>query len=417
MTFPTDAILPYAQPGKASLILKHRLEKLKNTQARLRGKIALVPDVDLDTYRFRAVVDWIEFGMQFARGVQVQLLQPILKKFFARNCHIKPVDIGPGSVFTLCRIRVQAPKNLALVYEAYRALVDAYGESGASQITGIEISVDAYPRDRSDIARGILMGAMQRTIWTDRDIWTKPNSRPRMISATASTRPEEVEKKVVTKLSPAPKSDPTGKSSIDPKKHNSPMLDATLYLGAQYDQIMTRLMDKVIDEQRPDGTRTELAEEDRRVRVEVRLEGSALDEIGLTDVASLRQMKFTNLQGRHFQFKLPTFSVRQPARKGVDLAHNQYAQRRAQTYLNAGVTALMVMDDARDRQRRKIRSRVERHLGTKGLPKHVLLEQRRAPAFVSYEALNRKVALAFLKLAKREDNACRCVGGERYEVA
>jgi len=402
MNLPTNAILPYAKPDQPSLTLTHSLYPLPSSQARLRGRIALVPDVDLNAYRFRALVDWVEFKMQFGRGVQVQQVQPILNKIFGRNCHIDGQDEGPGKVFTRCKIRVQEPKNLALVAEAHLALVAAFGETASSEITGIEISVDAYPNAPSVTARAHLLGAIQRTIWTERDIWTNSKSRPRMIYAKDG-------KSDVEKLSPAAGSDRTGKASIDPTKHNSPKMDSTMYLGAQYDEISIRIMEKVMDQQHPDGTRTDLTEDSRRVRIEVTVIGSALHHLALTDVASLKDITFTRLQKRFFQFKLPTFSLREPIRKGVDFAHNHFAAMRAQTYLNAGVVGLMAMDAARDRQRRKIRPRVKTLYGEMGLPKHVLLQERQAPALVSYEALNRKFALAFQQLSKREGNAWKRV--------
>lgn len=68
MTLPTTAELPYAKTTTPPLD-------------------QLVPDMDLAAYRFRAVIDWIEFRMHFAHGVQVQRLQPVMQSFFARNTH------------------------------------------------------------------------------------------------------------------------------------------------------------------------------------------------------------------------------------------------------------------------------------------------------------------------------------------
>lgn len=142
MTLPTTAVLPYRKTPMPPLDLPHRLVALGNTQARLRDRHMLVPDVDLAAYRFRAVIDWIEFRVQFGRGVQVQQLQPVLRSFFGRNGHIIGEDKRPGDVFTRCRIKMQEPPSLARVVEAHQALVDAFGEIEPAQITGIEISID-----------------------------------------------------------------------------------------------------------------------------------------------------------------------------------------------------------------------------------------------------------------------------------
>ena len=53
-----------------------------------------------------------------------------------------------------------------------RRLFETFGEAASSRVTGVEVSIDAYPSKPSDVARARLLGALQRTIWTDRD--TRP---------------------------------------------------------------------------------------------------------------------------------------------------------------------------------------------------------------------------------------------------
>lgn len=127
MPLPTTATLPFAKTPALEMELPHKLIPLRHTQARLRGRQMLVPDIDLAAYRFRALIDWIEFRMRFNRGVQVQQLQPVMVQIFGRNAHNIVEDAGPGGVFTSCRIKVQEPPNLASVAKAHRALVRAAG--------------------------------------------------------------------------------------------------------------------------------------------------------------------------------------------------------------------------------------------------------------------------------------------------
>ena len=336
MTLPTIAELPYAKSHTPALKLAHRLVPVRNTQARLRGRHMLVPVLDLSAYRFRAVVDWIRVRVAFARGTQRQHLQAILRPIFNQTCKVDAADMGRGDVFTRCEITIQEPTSLARVVEAHRALVAAYCEIEAAQVTSIEISIDAYPKTPSDDARALLLGAMQRTIWTDRDIWSQPDSRPRAVFGKGEGE--------VFKLSPGPEHDQKGEKRILPELHRASALDATMVLGAKDDPVMIRVMDKLLDRQHPDGSRDVLGKDQMRVRIEAMIQGSELAAIGLTDMASLRRLRFIALQKRYFQFRLPTFDVRIPVTRSSDVIRHWSEARKAEIYLRGGVTALMSRD-------------------------------------------------------------------------
>ena len=393
MILPTIATLPFAKTASPPLNLVHKLVPVRNTQARLRGRHALVPDLDLAAYRFRAVIDWIAFQMSFSRGVQVQQVQPILLRVFGRNGKIKREDPGPGDVFMRCTITMQEPQSLAWVVEAHQALVEAFGEIEPARITGIEISIDAYPKSPSDVARAPLLGAMQRTIWTDRDIWSNPNSRPRSVFGN--------NEKSVYKLSPGPEHDLKGEKRVAPEQHKAPALDATMFLGAKDDSVMIRVMDKVIDEQKYDGTHRVLSDDEKRARTEAALTGKELAAIGLTDIASLRRFRFVNLQKRYFQFKLPTFDVRILVTRGYDAARHFNEARKAEIYLLGGMTALMSRDQGWENKRRRFQKKMKSTLIAMGKTTTKRTVERRAPAFLSYEELNRRVVLAPQHLDKR----------------
>ena len=102
-----------------------------------------------------------------------------------------------------------------------------------------------------------------------------------------------------------------------------------MYLGAKDDDVMIRLMDKIIDGQRLDGAFIALAEDDKRVRIEVAVRGGELITLGLVGVETLRRFKFKTLQKRYFQFKLPTFSQRQKPLTGADVIQNTKQKWRA----------------------------------------------------------------------------------------
>lgn len=402
MPFPIIADLPYAKTVMPACKLPHQLVPVSFEQARLRGRHVLVPDIDLSAYRLRALIDWIEFQMQFSRGVQVQQLQPVMLRFFGRNAHIVAEDTGPGGVFTRCKVKIQEPPNLATVARANTALVSAFGETKSSIVTGIEISLDAYPKTPCPVARATLLGVMQRTIWSGRDIWTQPNSRPRSVYGGA---------KETFKLSPGPEMDLNGNRRTDPSQHDVPAIDGTMLLGAKDDEVMIRVMDKVIDRQRPDGSHLRLTESEKRVRIEATLRGGELTAVGLTSVSSLERFRFMSVQKRYFCFKLPSFNPRYPISKGVDLAHNREQMLRAETYLRAGITGLMVRETVMDVRRAQVRRQVNRMMKAMGRPAPKHLAARRAPAFVSYEGLNRRVVIALQHLDKREQTAWKRMNG------
>lgn len=405
MTIPTVAILPTKPETGKTFLLDHDLLSLKNTQRRLAGRLALVPKIDLDAYRFRAVIDWIEFRVYLGRTTQAQHVQDVLRRRLDRNGFIYPQDLGPGKTFSICTIKVQEPGSLALISAIHRDLVDTFAEIRPSQITGIEISVDAYPRRDSDEARAILVGGLQRTIWTDRDIWSKPNSRPRMVFGRGE--------KQTIKLSREPEKDETIASRSVPDNHEVPFIDSTMYLGAKEgDDVMIRVMEKIRDKQRPDGSFDALTDDQKRPRIEVTLKGQELAGLGLTDVPSLERFEVTKIKKRYFQFRLPTFAWTQNPKRPIEVLSNMREEWRARTFLKAGITGLMAMDASNASIRKNMMPRVRATLKLMAgphAPASVKGSPRIAPAFSSWEKLNSKVDVAFQSLSKREKTAWEAI--------
>jgi hypothetical protein len=400
MLIATMSFLPF-RSGQRS-ILSHQLVPTDRSQRRLVGRSALVPDIDLAAFSFRAVFDWIEFEVHLGRTTQAQHVQSVLRRHLKRNSYIAPTDLGPGDTFTRCAIRIQDPPNMAFVSQIHRDLVEVYGEVEASRVTAFEVSVDACPRKPSDHARAQLLGAMQRTIWTGRDIWSDSNSRPRTITG----RGEDT----VVKLTPRPEEAGTWCCASNPHNHRAPFIDGTMYLGRRDGPFMIRVMDKVKDKQRPDGSIEDLCNERRRVRIEGTIRGSELLSLGITDVPSLRQLRVTSLKKKFFQFRLPAFKVSPTATRASERNGNFFEARRAQTYLRSGVIGLKAMDIAIAECRRRDRpaqlAAQRKLLQSMGLTLHPRVrEPRLEPALVSWNEMNRKVDVAFRKLEAREKTA------------
>lgn len=233
----TRAILYYGKKPTRPLTLEHHSAVTGNSQRRLAKRTVLTPAIDLGDYRFRAVIDWIEFRLHFGQPTQVQHVQAVLRRFLPRNSFIYREDKGPGDVFSICTIKVQEPASLALITTIHKALVNTFGEAAGSRVTGIEVSVDATPKNPSDAARGLLLGAMQHTIWTNRDVWSERMDRPRGCIG-------QGEKKNFT-LSPDPEKDDEKVSRSVPENHKIPFIDGTVYFGAKDGDVMIRVMGSV----------------------------------------------------------------------------------------------------------------------------------------------------------------------------
>lgn len=399
----TRALLPFAKTGAPPLILDHEVSLTGSTQRRLAGRLVLTPAVDLDAYHFRAVIDWIEFRMHFGRSTQVQHVQPVLRRFLDRDSYIKPEKPRPGDVFSICTIRVQEPASLALIAMIHRALSNTFGEATGARVTGIEVSIDARPKVPSDTARALILGAMGRTIWSSRDIWTNDDSRPRIAFGRG--------KKNSAKLSPAPEYDDTRISRSTPENHHFIATDATMYLGAKEDDVMIRVMDKVLDHQRPNGTTTALHDEQKRVRIEVTLKGQELTKVGITDIASLDRLNLSRFQGRYFQFMLPTFSKRAEPATVMNVWHNTHEEWRTLIYLRSGVTGLATMDAATELRRKALTLDVQKALQKTNLNMNQpWVGKRLAAPVLSWAEMNRKVNIALRSLMKREATARKKAG-------
>jgi hypothetical protein len=398
MITTTRTILLFGKKQARPLTLEHHSAVTGSSQRRLAKRTVLTPAIDLGNYRFRAVIDWIEFRLHFGQPTQVQHVQAVLRRFLPRNSFIAPEDKGPGDVFSICSIKVQEPASLVLIATIHKALVNTFGEAAGSRVTGIEVSVDATPKEPSDAARGLLLGAMQHTIWTDRDIWSDRMDRPRGSIGRGKSKNFT--------LSPDPDKDDTEVSRSVPENHKTPFIDGTVYLGAKESDVMIRVMDKLVDAQRPDGTRDVLADDRKRVRVEVTLKGKELEKVGITDIASLDRLNLQTFQKRYFQFMLPTFSKRDQPKTGADALHNTQQEWRAQTYLWSGIMALTAMDMASAKRRKAMAPGLQKILRTMNhTTARTWAGKRLASPVVSWAAMNSKVNVALRDLMKREATA------------
>lgn len=143
------------------------------------------------------------------------------------------------------------------------------------------------------------------------------------------------------------------------------------------------------------------------MRIEVSLADWALEEVGITDVASLRAFWFTSLQKKFFQFKLPTFALTKNPTARLAGVNYQEAMR-AETYLTAGILALGLMDRTVDENRMKLWKSETPNMVKASLTLPMRPGAKRlAPPTISWAEMNRKVNVALQMLDEREETAWR----------
>jgi hypothetical protein len=112
-------------------------------------------------------------------------------------------------------------------------------------------------------------------------------------------------------------------------------------------------MVKLVDRQnRLSKTRLDLPENKKRVRIEATINRDELRRIGIETLGDLKAFPFQTLQGRYYQFRLPTFAevTNLPSIPHAAFTAAWQKQRRIK-FLNSGVVGLKAMDEANDRLR------------------------------------------------------------------
>lgn len=140
-----------------------------------------------------------------------------------------------------------------------------------------------------------------------------------------------------------------------PGMDRAPLYGSTYYVGERDDpRAFWRIQNKVLDKQnKAAGTRDQLADEKKRVRIEVTLGREGCREIGLEQFADLEVLGIARLQKGFFQFMKPTFAIVRPsaARPASTAVKRKVEEYRRDRFLNAGVLGLQIREDAREELR------------------------------------------------------------------
>ncbi|NVK57339.1 MAG: hypothetical protein HWE26_17180 [Alteromonadaceae bacterium] len=382
-TIKTASVIPF---------LEFEARPAKGGQERKKNRRILHPCLDLNSYKFKAVIDWVEVMITLGTKSQVQHIQKSLLLSDPRTCYVKEIDGNGRGTSESFRIRFQEPKSMAVIAERLEALAKKHPFSSAPQVMQIEVSVDAYSKAGLQSERQMLVGLLMRTFSVDDNLIRQSQKRPRFAWGTGSVETAFV----------APK--PSGKQAEGfhylIESYNAPPVDATFYAGARASGALVRIMDKVKDTQKG-GTFTDLPDAEKRARIEVRVPEQWLQSEGYTNLDAFKDFSFTQLQGDFFQFRLPLFNQVWFER---NQHHSQY--NNVQFFLKSGTAALQVMNILKEVDHRKMRKAIREQLGSRGqsMTDHSF-KKVGAIDFLAYEELSRKVSIALQNLTSREKRA------------
>ncbi len=268
--------------NKDPVILTYVEETLRRSQARFLNRTTLTPQIDLNAYRCTAVVDWIDVEFELMRQTQYWKLNERIAKLTGRKEFPEALDLGPGRTVTLYKLRVQEP-DLKSLRKVLMNLDAEYGFAASPRIAGIEFSVDFYPKSPSEEARARIHGVLIRHLFPTTKVLRSNRTWPRFTPGSIKSTDYIISRN---------ESD----DSLDIGDRMSPGLDrivpygSTYYVGERDDpRAFWRVQNKVLDKQnKVAGTKDELPEDKKRVRIEVTLGSEGCREIGLHNSAIWR---------------------------------------------------------------------------------------------------------------------------------
>lgn len=381
-----------AKNSDASLELTFVEHPLAFTQARLRGRTALKPTLGVKNYRCSAVIDWLDLSFHTDRPTQWMWLQRDIETAIGQKCNVRPLE-GHDEYHDFL-VRFQEPEYGSLL-PAKKAVESRSGFRRTPSIENLEISVDFRPKVPSDEALGQMFGILVRTHLPGRDVISDPRDRPRFAWGGGDQNTRHVLRFSPKKLA----GNDERLAAVEGDEDVA--LDATLYAGARGSRSAWRIMTKVMDKQnRRTGTRVDLSEKERRVRIEVTLNREELEEIGLVTLDDLSSFRFQTLQGRYFQFWLPTFEHFSRPGDPQAAVRNALEEERVKKFMRAGVLGLQAMDEARDRIAAGRRKEIRRILG-RPLAQKPRRGKGKTSSLVAFNELSLPVKHALRRLGAR----------------
>lgn len=261
-------------------------------QSRFRNRRMLSPAIELDSYRCRAVIDFIDVKIHTIRPTGVTAVRNwIVDGVKSESVYCWNLN-GTSNSAQVFAVRIQEPTATMLskverVIERSRA-----GLAQPASIRMIEISIDIYSKNRSRRDRERMVGLLQRTYLPPMETWTS-RATPRFVVGEPSTTIHLIKHR------------PKDWCVYPSHRPSAPPLDSTTYFGEQNGPWMVRVQNKVAD-RRNGSTMCVLLGREKRARIEVTLSEPELRKLGLVSLSKLSEFHFARLQGKFFHFALPT---------------------------------------------------------------------------------------------------------------
>ena len=394
------------------LCLPYTVAPCPNSQRRFAGRLHAIPRLDLSTYEFRAVFDWIEISIETRRehaGVNLQRRLMKLNRDFGafRTCFVESPTRGKAHSGRGHVIKMQdpAPGGLPGLLRAFLREDCAPGYAlDDIPVTGMELSLDVYPAPRfyeseDDYAvRRMLMTELLRKHVAVAEVFREDRRHPRFVHKVYKTGSNTTTQRVVAPRGAAKHRlrmrahelglRPLDIASCDPAHHHQPFVDATLYFGQKGERLAYRLMDKITDNRKGD-----MADDLPCHRTRSRAEFTFVDEtpgdglgpasVGISSIHDLALdglASFNTLLG----FELPTFRP--------DASDPEVPDRNAwEIFAKTGVAGLAQREDALDvmeTDRDTLRARARQRVQSSG-------------KLLRFSDLNMRVTKALRRLEKR----------------
>lgn len=379
--------------------LDYRRVELSKKQKRFDGRYALRPVIDLKQFTSRAVIDWITIGVLLNRHTQFQWVQKELENNIGQTPYVKNMFGEPNASSDGFDIRFQEPE-ISVVLKAMDALRAKFGLALDPIVRSIEISVDFTPKTPNDLERARMVRVLMNHIQVNGDVISDVRDRPRTVWGRDDGKTNRLlyDSRHLT-------CEKNKRFLVETDRDRAPHTDGTLEIGEKNAPVTWRVMDKIIDRQnRAAGTFIPLDDKSKRARIEVTLDRPEVAAMGITYLDDLRTLNFTRLQGRYFQFVLPTFVSQANRKTGVGkVIATASNPERSSKFTRTGVIGLKAMDEVRAEEWLKMKRTILPDIHERGLrlsPDNRIAKGA-AGTFVAYDDLNERVRIALRNLGQR----------------
>ncbi len=391
--------------------------KGRSPQPILRDRRILKPIIDLNKYRCRAVLDWIEIQLDTpnehqavnVRRTAVGFLKDVGSSSSVFVTGLTRTSPYIGSKFIL---RIQQP-NPHEIIPFCKKLVGKYDPDRKSvrdmPITAIEVSVDFYVKnhkalstDALNLLRWQMTEVLKRHLKPAAALTEKESNHPRFFTGTGgsgSAKPlvasdtRQVSAKQRAEINRLNLSE----SILAPLRigaHRQAPIDTTYYIGKKASPVMLRVMDKITDQRDPvRNIAVDLSPAERRSRIEVTLLKET-DEVGGPAAVDLNTLKdlfgfsFKPIRKLVFEFFYPTinkFDEMSDLPFPVNITELAVFERSGVYGLDRAHRSIAEINKRRYQERELPTERVK--IGSKGKA-------------MSFEEMNRKIDRAMTKLSK-----------------